>query len=71
MEEYHKVKRKINNSKAAGPDCITPEVFKLTNIEDILFEFENNLLNNLHKPKQWSISQNQPIPKSVDLNIYE
>ena len=46
MEEYQRVKRKINNGKAAGPDGIPPEVFKLTNIDVILLEFANNLQNN-------------------------
>ena len=68
MEEYQQVKRKISNGKAAGPDGIPPEVFKLTNIDDIILEFANNLLNNLDKPEQWSINQIQPIPKSGDLS---
>ena len=68
MEEYQQVKRKISNGKAAGPDGIPPEVFKLTNIDDIILEFANDLLNNLDKPEQWSINQIQPIPKSGDLS---
>ena len=68
MEEYQQVKRKISNGKAAGPDGIPPEVFKLTNIDDIILEFANNLLNNLDKPEQWYINQIQPIPKSGDLS---
>ena len=68
MEEYQQVKRKISNGKAAGPDGIPPEVFKLTNIDDIILEFANNLLNNFDKPEQWSINQIQPIPKSGDLS---
>ena len=53
MAEYRCVKRKIVNGKAAGPDGIPPEVFKLANIDDIMLDFSNNLLNKLEKPAQW------------------
>ena len=68
VAEYRCVKRKIINGKAAGPDGIPPEVFKLANIDDIMLNFSNNLLNKLEKPAQWSINHIQPVPKSGDLS---
>jgi len=40
VAEYRCVKRKIINGKAAGPDGIPPEVFKLANIDDIMLNFQ-------------------------------
>ena len=68
IEEYNKVKKKIVSGKAAGPDGIPPEVFKLANVDDIMLKFANNLLTKLDKPEQWSINHIQPIPKSGDLS---
>ena len=68
MDEYKQVKRRITNGKAAGPDGIPPEVFKLANIDNITLEFANNLLTKLHKLAQWSTNHIQPVPKSGDLS---
>lgn len=40
VAEYRCVKRKIINGKAAGPDGIPPEVFKLANIDDYVKFFQ-------------------------------
>ena len=68
MDEYHKVKQKLVKGKAAGLDGISPEVFMLADIDDIILKFTNNLLLNVEKPAQWFTSQIQLIPKTGDLS---
>lgn len=68
MEEYEHVKKKLVAGKAAGPDGIPPEVFKLCNIDDIMLRFANNLLANSDKPAQWSTNYIKPLPKAGDLS---
>ena len=40
----------------------------LTDIDDIILKFANNLLLKLEKPTYWSTIQIQPIPKTGDLS---
>ena len=40
----------------------------LTDIDDIMFKFANNLLLNLEIPTQWSTIHIHPIPKTGDLS---
>ena len=67
VDEYHKVKQKLVKGKVAGPGGIPPEVFMLTDIDDIILNFAKKLLLNLEKPAQWSTSHIQPIRKRGDL----
>ena len=63
MDEYHKVKQKLVKGKAAGPDCIPPEVFMLADINDTILKFANNFLLNPEKPAKCSTSHIQSIQK--------
>ena len=49
MDEYHKVKQKLLKGKVAGPDSISPEVFILADIDDIILKIASNLLLNLKR----------------------
>ena len=51
--EYTKVKNKRIDVKATGPDGIPPEVFKYTNLDDIILEFANQMLIQSTTPAQW------------------
>ena len=50
--EYTKVKNNLIDGKATGPDGIPPEVFKYTNLDDIILEFANQMLIQSKKPAQ-------------------
>ena len=52
LEELRKAKKSLKDGKQAGPDNIPPKVLKYCNLDDILFEFANDLLNKSKKPKQ-------------------
>ena len=41
MEEYSKVKGKLQVGKAPGHDGIPPEVYKYCDIDDLILEFAN------------------------------
>ena len=68
-EEYITVKASLKLGKAAGPDGIPPDVFKLCNFDDIILNFANGLFQD-KKPEQWSTGNLIPIPKSGDLSEY-
>ena len=48
---------------------IPPEVFKYTNLDDIILEFANKILIQSKKPAQWSKCDIVPIPKSGNLEL--
>ena len=68
LEEFRKVKSSLKTGKAAGPDDIPPEVFKLCNFDDICLDFCNNALMDNDKPDLWSLMNIIPVPKSGDLS---
>ena len=55
MEEYRKVKGKLQTGKAPGHDGIPPEVYKYCNIDDLIPEFANRVLTGEDGLKQWSM----------------
>ena len=65
--EYTKVKNNLIDSKATGTDGIPPEVFKYTNLDDIILKFVNQMLIQNKKPAQWSKCDIVTIPKSGNL----
>ena len=69
IEEYTVVKRSLTLGKAAGPDGIPPDVFKLCNLDDLTLSFANGLFQD-SKPDQWSTGNLIPIPKTGDLSEY-
>ena len=66
--EYTKVKNNLIDGKATGPDGIPPEVFKYTNLDDIILEFANQMLIQSKTPAQWFKCDIVPIPKSGNLD---
>ena len=68
-EEYTAVKSSLTLGKAAGPDGIPPDVFKLCNFDDLILSFANGLFED-EKPEQWSTGNLIPIPKTGDLSEY-
>jgi len=67
-EEYEKAKKAIKEGKSCGADEIRPEVLKRCDLDDIVLEFCNRALLG-QKPKQWSMLNIIPIPKSGDLSL--
>ena len=68
IDEYRKVKKSLKIGKAAGPDNIPPEVFKLCDFDEICLDFCNKTLLENDKPDLWSFMNIIPVPKSGDLN---
>ena len=48
MDEYHKVKQKLVRGKVAGPDGISPEVFMLADIDDIIYSSSQTTCTAVH-----------------------
>ena len=67
MDEFIKVKSSLKTGKAAGPDEIPPEVYKLCDFDEICLDFCNKALIDNDKPDQWSYMNIIPVPKSGDL----
>jgi len=67
--EYKKAKEALKEGKSSGADEIRPEVLKRCDLDDIVLEFCNAALIQGQKPKQWSILNIIPIPKSGDLSL--
>jgi len=67
--EYEKAKEAIKEGKSSGADEIRPEVLKRCNLDDMVLEFCNMALLDGQKPKQWSVLNIIPIPKSGDLSL--
>ena len=68
IEELKKVKSSLKIGKAAGPDAIPPEVFKLCDFDNICLDFCNQALIKNDKPDLWSYMNIIPVPKSGDLS---
>ena len=68
MDEYKKVKLSLKLGKAAGPDGIPPEVFKLCDFDQVCLDFCNDALVNNDKPETWSFMNIVSVPKSGDLS---
>ena len=66
--EYNKVKQNLKLGKAAGPDGIPPDVFKLCEFDDIALHICNRALMENDKPEMWSLMNIVPVPKSGDLS---
>ena len=60
-------KKQIVEGKAYGDDCISPEVLKRVDIDDIVLKFCNDALSEGKIPEQWKISNIVPVPKKGDL----
>ena len=69
IEEYRKVKMKLNTGKAPGHDGIPPEVLKYCDLDEIILQFANDVLTKEVKPEQWSVLDIIPVPKSGDLGL--
>ena len=67
MDEYKAVKN-IKIGKAAGPEGISPEVLKYSDLDETVLQFANKLPMNRDEPVQWSESNLVPIPKSGNLS---
>ena len=63
-----KVKLSLKLGKAAGPDGIPPEVFKLCDFDQVCLDFCNDALVNNDKPETWSFMNIVTVPKSGDLS---
>ena len=68
LDEFRKVKSSLKTGKAAGPDGIPPEVFKLCDFDETCLEFCNKALMENDKPDLWSFMNIVPVPKSGDLS---
>ncbi|XP_062577713.1 uncharacterized protein LOC134239565 [Saccostrea cucullata] len=68
LAEYRKVKSSLKLGKAAGPDEIPPEVFKLCDFDSVCLGFCNDALANNDKPDTWSFMNIVTVPKSGDLS---
>ena len=68
IEELKKVKSSLKIGKAASPDAIPPEVFKLCDFDNICLDFCNQALIKNDKPDLWSYMNIIPVPKSGDLS---
>ena len=68
LEEFRRVKSSLKSGKAAGPDDITPEVFKSCDFDEICLEFFNDALIKNDKPDLWSFMNIILVPKSGDLS---
>lgn len=44
--EYVQVRKKVKENRVLGPDCMSPEVLKRCEINDIIIDFTNNILIN-------------------------
>ena len=67
LEELRLAKKQIVEGKAYGDDCISPEVLKRVDIDDIVLKFCNDALSEGKIPEQWKISNIVPVPKKGDL----
>ena len=67
MEEYVRVKFSLVDGKACGEDGIKPEILKHCYLDDIILEFCNTALVDQDVPRQWSMLNIIPIPKTGDL----
>ena len=67
MEEYVRVKSSLVDGKACGEDGIKPEILKHCYLDDIILEFCNTPLVDQDVPRQWSMLNIIPIPKTGDL----
>ena len=67
--EFENVRKQIKENKETGPGGISPEVFKLYEISDIIISFANKILNNNENPRQLGESDMILIPKKGDLSL--
>ena len=68
LDEFKKVKASLKTGKAASPDDIPPEVYKLCDFDDICLDFCNQAPIKNVKPDLWSYMNIIPVPKSGDLS---
>ena len=68
FEEFKKVKSSIKIRKAAGPDEISPDVYKSCDFDEICLDFSNHALMENDKPDIWSYMNIIPVSKSGDLS---
>ena len=67
MEEYVRVKSSLVDGKACGEDGIESKILKHCYLDDIILEFCNTALVDQDVPRQWSMLNIIPIPKTGDL----
>ena len=66
--EYNCVKASLQQGKSSGPDNIPPEVLKNCDLDELVLEMCNQALTSGENPKQWSLANIIPVPKSGDLS---
>ena len=62
------MKSSIKIRKAAGPDEISPDVYKSCDFDEICLDFSNHALMENDKPDIWSYMNIIPVSKSGDLS---
>ena len=67
--EFENVRRQMKENKETNLGGISPEVWKLYEISDIIISFTNKSLNNNEKPTQLGESDMIPILKKGDLSL--
>ena len=70
INEYKRTKDTIKEGKSCVMDEIRPEVLKRCDLEAIVLQFCNRELIYKAKPRQWSLLNIIPIPKSGDLSMW-
>ena len=68
LDEFTKAKNSLQLRKAAGPDNIPPEVFKLCDFDEICLRLCNKALMENVRPDLWSYMNIIPVSKSGDLS---
>ncbi|CAL4112709.1 unnamed protein product [Meganyctiphanes norvegica] len=67
QEHVTDVIERLKNKKAAGPDLLTPEIFKEIGKSEIclktITQCFNNEMTSKNKPKEWKESRTKLIPK--------
>ena len=67
LADYFKVKERLIDDNAPGPDYIAPEILKYCKLNKIILEFSNKILIQQIIPKQWLSCNIIPFTKAGNL----
>ena len=69
LSELRSATKQINSSKAFGPDCIPPIIWKSQMFEEFLLSLCNLCFSEKKCPSHWRCAQIIPVPKKGDLSL--